>query len=80
VQADRGETQQNIDNIVFGVLLRGVFQSALERRLDRFDLAPAVRAQIEAQQSRLAAAETGDARDRQLSRMHLSRVIARCCG
>jgi len=50
---------------VFGVLLSGVFQSALERRLDRLDLAPALRAQIEAQRSRLAAAETGDARGRQ---------------
>jgi EmrB/QacA subfamily drug resistance transporter len=50
---------------VFGVLLSGVFQSALERRLDRLDLAPALRAQIEAQRSRLAAAETGDTRGRQ---------------
>jgi hypothetical protein len=30
---------------VFGVLLSGVFESDLERRLDRMDLAPAVRAQ-----------------------------------
>jgi hypothetical protein len=65
---------------VFGALLTGVFQSALERRLGRLDLAPAVRAQIEAQRSRLAAAETGDARGRQVSRMHSSRAIARCCG
>jgi MFS family permease len=50
---------------VFGALLSGVFQSALERRLDRLDLAPAVRAQIDAQRSRLAAAETRDARGRQ---------------
>jgi hypothetical protein len=50
---------------VFGALLSGVFQSALERRLDRLDLAPAARAQIEAQRSRLAAAETRDARGRQ---------------
>jgi len=50
---------------VFGVLLSGVFQSALEQRLDRLDLAPALRAQIEAQRSRLAAAETTDARGRQ---------------
>jgi EmrB/QacA subfamily drug resistance transporter len=50
---------------VFGALLSGVFQSALQRRLDRLDLAPALRAQIEAQQSRLAAAETDDARGRQ---------------
>ncbi len=49
---------------VFGALLSGVFQSALERRLNSIDLAPAVRAQIEAQQSKLAAAETKDARGR----------------
>src|ERR1700688_2404387 len=50
---------------VFGVLLNGVFQSALERRLNHLDLAPPVRAQIEAQRSRLAAAETRDPRGRQ---------------
>ena len=50
---------------VFGALLSGVFQSALERRLDRLDLAPPLRAQIEAQRSRLAAAETTDERGRQ---------------
>ena len=49
---------------VFGALLSGIFQSALERRLDRLDLAPAARAQIEAQRSRLAAAQTTDARGR----------------
>ncbi len=50
---------------VFGALLSGIFQSALERRLDGLDLAPAMRAQIEAQRPRLAAAETKDARGRQ---------------
>ena len=50
---------------VFGALLTGVFQSALDRRLDTLDVAPAVRAQIEAQRSKLAAAETEDARGRQ---------------
>jgi EmrB/QacA subfamily drug resistance transporter len=50
---------------VFGALLSGVFQSALERRLDSLDVAPTVRAQIESQRSRLAAAETADARGRQ---------------
>src|SRR5579872_627568 len=50
---------------LFGALLSGVFQSALERRLDRLDLGPAVRIEIEAQRSRLAAIETGDARGRQ---------------
>jgi hypothetical protein len=47
---------------VFGALFSGIFQSALERRLDRLDLMPAAHAQIEAQRSRLAAAETRDAR------------------
>jgi hypothetical protein len=50
---------------VLGVLLNGVFQSALERRLDSLNLEPEVRAQIEAQRSKLAAAETKDARGRQ---------------
>jgi EmrB/QacA subfamily drug resistance transporter len=50
---------------VFGALLTGVFQSALDRRLDSLAVTPAVRAEIEAQRSKLAAAETGDARGRQ---------------
>jgi EmrB/QacA subfamily drug resistance transporter len=50
---------------VFGALLSGIFNSTLERRLDTLHLAPAVRAQIEAQRPRLAAAETKDARGRQ---------------
>ncbi len=50
---------------VFGALLTGVFQSALERRLDSLGVAPAVRQEIEAQRSRLAAAETKDAHGRQ---------------
>ncbi|MGO9257579.1 MAG: MFS transporter [Bryobacteraceae bacterium] len=50
---------------VFGALLSGVFQSDLERRLGSLDVAPAVRVQIEAQRSKLAAAETGDPRGRQ---------------
>ncbi|MGA2591095.1 MAG: MFS transporter [Bryobacteraceae bacterium] len=50
---------------VFGALLTGVFQSALARRLDSLALAPAVRAEIEAQRSKLAAAETRDASGRQ---------------
>lgn len=49
---------------VFGALLSGVFQSALTQRLDRLALPPATRAQIEAQRSRLAAAETSDRRGR----------------
>lgn len=43
---------------VFGSLLNGVFQSALDRRLDR--LAPVARTEIGAQRSKLAAIETRD--------------------
>jgi hypothetical protein len=50
---------------VFGAILSGVFHLALERRLDRLSLAPQTRAQIETQQSRLAAIETPDLRGRQ---------------
>jgi EmrB/QacA subfamily drug resistance transporter len=50
---------------VFGVLLSGVFSSSLSRRLDSLQVAPEVRAEIEAQRSKLAAAETSDARGRQ---------------
>lgn len=50
---------------IFGALLSGVFQHTLSLRLDSLRLAPAVRAQIEAQRFRLAAAETEDARGRQ---------------
>jgi EmrB/QacA subfamily drug resistance transporter len=46
----------------FGASLNGVFQSALDRRLDTLALAPEVRAQIDAQRSKLAAAETTDPR------------------
>jgi MFS family permease len=53
---------------VFGALLSGVFQSVLERRLDSLNVPPAVRAQIEAQRSRLAAVETEDPRARQVIR------------
>ena len=50
---------------VFGALLSGVFHTALYRRLNSLDVAPPVRAEIEAQRSKLAAAETEDARGRQ---------------
>ncbi len=49
----------------FGALLNGVFQSALDRRLESLALPPPVRTQIEAQRSKLAAAETADARGRE---------------
>src|SRR6516162_9025183 len=49
----------------FGALLTGVYQSSLDRRLDTLSLAPKERAQIDAQRSKLAAAETEDPRARQ---------------
>jgi EmrB/QacA subfamily drug resistance transporter len=50
---------------VFGVLLTAVFESALAQRLDSLALPPAERAAIEAQRSKLAAAQTTDARGRE---------------
>jgi hypothetical protein len=55
---------------VFGALLSGIFQSSLEQRLDGLDLAPAARTQIEVQRTRLAAAETSDARGREAIQDH----------
>jgi hypothetical protein len=45
---------------VFGALLGAVFHTSLNRQLDLLGLAPAVRANIEAQRSKLAAIETED--------------------
>ncbi|HTA44632.1 MAG TPA: MFS transporter [Bryobacteraceae bacterium] len=50
---------------VFGALLTSVFQSTLDRRLDSLNLDPAASAQIKAQRTRLAAAETSNPRARQ---------------
>ena len=50
---------------VFGVLLNGVFQSALDRRLDTLPVTSEERAQIDTQRSKLAAIETNDPRARQ---------------
>ena len=50
---------------VFGAILSGFFNSALARSLDSLRLAPEMRAQIEAQRSRLAAIDTNDMRARQ---------------
>jgi len=50
---------------VFGALLSWVFQRELDRRLDSLALPPDVRTQIDAQRSKLAAAESEDPRARQ---------------
>ncbi len=50
---------------VFGASLSGVFQQALDRRLETLDVLPAVRVAIDAQRSRLAAVQTADAKGRQ---------------
>ncbi|MBV9771731.1 MAG: MFS transporter [Bryobacterales bacterium] len=47
---------------VFGVVLNGVFQTALNRQLDHFS--PPVRAEIDSQRAKLAAIETNDTRAR----------------
>lgn len=49
----------------FGALLTGVFESTLQARLDRLAVAPEVRTQVEAQRSKLAAAQTADPRGRE---------------
>ncbi len=50
---------------IFGAILSGVFYKNLELRLDSLHVEPPVRAQIEAQRDKLAAAETEDPRGRQ---------------
>jgi MFS family permease len=50
---------------IFGAVLNAVFQSALDRQLNTIGLAPVVRADIEAQRTKLAAIATKDARGRQ---------------
>jgi EmrB/QacA subfamily drug resistance transporter len=46
---------------VFGALMTGTFQKALNREMDILAVAPAVRAEVWAQRPKLAAAETEDA-------------------
>jgi EmrB/QacA subfamily drug resistance transporter len=53
---------------VFGLLLASVFQSTLQRRLDDLGAPAAVRAEIAAQRSKLAATQTEDARGKQAIR------------
>jgi EmrB/QacA subfamily drug resistance transporter len=50
---------------VFGVLMTGTFEKALNWEFDTLAVAPAVRAQVWAQRSKLAAAEVGDPRGRE---------------
>jgi MFS family permease len=50
---------------VFGVLLNGIFVGTLDRRMTELHVAPAVREQIDAQRSKLAAAQTEDADGRE---------------
>ena len=49
---------------VMGAVLTGVFQRDLDRRLSTLSVSAAVRSQIEAQRSRLAAAEISDPQGR----------------
>ena len=76
VDQNRAGTASGINNAVsrmaallavaaFGALLAGVFQSALDRNLSHAGVSPATTAHVEAQRSRLAAAETDDALARQ---------------
>jgi EmrB/QacA subfamily drug resistance transporter len=51
---------------VLGMTLNGVFNHTLDRKMDSLSLAPPVRAEINAQRSKLAAAQTSDARGRQI--------------
>ena len=50
---------------IFGALLSGVYQHSLDRRLDTLEVPANERAQIDAQRSKLAAAETDDPRAHQ---------------
>jgi EmrB/QacA subfamily drug resistance transporter len=50
---------------VFGALFSAVFENALDRRLDSLHVAPPVRAEIEAQRSKLADVNTTDPRGKQ---------------
>jgi hypothetical protein len=51
--------------VAFGALLTNVFQTALDRKLNNSGISAAERSHVEAQRSRLAAAETDDPLARQ---------------
>lgn len=76
VDPNRAGTASGVNNAIsriaallavaaLGTLLTGAFQSALDRNLNHFAVATAARAHVEAQRSRLAAAETDDPLARQ---------------
>ena len=65
---------------VFGALLSGVFQSALERRLDSLALAPAVRAKSRPSDPGWPPPKRRTRAGGRRSRKHLSLAIAWCCG
>jgi EmrB/QacA subfamily drug resistance transporter len=50
---------------LFGALMTGVFQKVLDHDMNILAVAPAVRAEVWAQRSKLAATDTGDARGRE---------------
>ena len=64
----------------FGALLTTVFQTALDRKLNDLGVSSAEKAHIEAQRSRLAAAETDDPSRARRSTKLLSPAIVRWCG
>ncbi len=76
VDQDHAGTASGVNNAVsriaallavaaFGAILAAAFQNALDRNLNHLGVSPAATAHVEAQRSRLAAAETDDGLARQ---------------